>query len=46
LNGKRLLKNTPTPIKNNDEIGIVVMQPEKPGYPGSLVLGYIFRDTQ
>ena len=46
LNGKRIPKNTPTAIKNNDEIGIVVMQPEKPGEPGSLVLGYIFRDTQ
>jgi len=45
LNGKRLAKNTPTVIRNNDEIGIVVMQPEKPGTPGQLVLGYIFRDT-
>lgn len=34
LNGKRLTKNTPTVIRNNDEIGIVVMQPEKPGTPG------------
>ena len=34
LNGKRLAKNTPTVIRNNDEIGIVVMQPEKPGSPG------------
>ena len=45
LNGKKLEKGIRTAIKNNDEIGIVVILDEPLKKEGILMLGYIFRDS-